>query len=169
LDGHADCKFSCEPLKTKKLGGLCPICGKKLLVGVLNRVDELADRKYGFIPSSTIPFKSVIPLEEIIAETFDVGTQSKRVLEVYEKMTKSEIRIKNQELRKTNEFEILLDLSEEQITQISSREIAEAVMRVREGKVRVEGGYDGVFGKIHIFSDEERGKLLRKPKQMGLF
>ncbi|MCX6797471.1 MAG: endonuclease Q family protein [Candidatus Doudnabacteria bacterium] len=158
LDGHADCKFSCEPLKTKKLGGICPVCGKKLLVGVLNRVDELADRKYGFIPSSTIPFKSVIPLEEIIAETFDVGAQSKKVLEVYEKMT-----------GKHPEFGILLDLNEEQITNISSHEIAQAIIRVREGKVHVEGGYDGVFGKIHIFSDEERDVILRKPKQMGLF
>ena len=87
MDGHADCKFSCEPPKTKKLGGICPVCGKKLLVGVLNRVDQLADREYGFIPQSSIPFKSVIPLEELIAETFGVGVQSKKVLKIYEPMT----------------------------------------------------------------------------------
>jgi DNA helicase-2/ATP-dependent DNA helicase PcrA len=67
------------------------------------------------------------------------------------------------------EYEILLDLSESEIVSISASEIATAVMRVREGKVQVEGGYDGVFGKIHIFSDEERRQVLRKPKQMGLF
>ena len=160
LDGHSTCKFSCEPAKTKKLGGLCPVCGKKLLVGVLSRVAELADpsRERGYVRKGAIPFKNIIPLEEIIAETFNVGSGSKRVLEVYSRMTD-----------KFPEFEILLDLSEEEITKVSSREIAMAVMRVREGKVHVEGGYDGVFGKIHIFSDIEREKLLRKPKQMGLF
>ena len=158
LDGHADCKFSCEPEKTKSLGGRCPVCGKKLLVGVLNRVAELADREYGFMPEGAIPYKNIIPLEEIIAETFGVGTGSKRVLETYDRMTD-----------KYPEFEILLDLSEDQLTKISAPEIAMAVLRVRSGQVRVEGGYDGVFGKIHIFSDEERDKVLRKPKQMGLF
>ncbi len=169
LDGHADCKFSCEPAKTKKLGGVCPVCGKKLLAGVLNRVAELADREYGYVPKGAIPFKNIIPLEEIIAETFNVGSGSKKVLEVYEKMVNSEISGKRQETRRNTEFGILLDLSEEEITSISSREIAMAVMRVRQGKVRVEGGYDGVFGKIHIFTEAERDKLLRKPKQMGLF
>ncbi len=158
LDGHADCKFSCEPEKTRKLGGKCPVCGKKLLVGVLNRVAELADREYGFRPQGAIPFRSIIPLEEIIAETFDVGAGSKRVLEIYDRMTD-----------KYPEYEILLDLPESEIAKISAPEIATAVLRVREGKVQVEGGYDGVFGKIHIFSDDERDKVLRKPKQMGLF
>lgn len=186
LDGHGTCKFSCEPAKTKKLGNICPVCGKKLLVGVLNRVDQLADHEYGFTPPSYIPFKSVIPLEEIIAEVFNVGTGSKRVLEVYEKMVgcvpppySSPPKGGNKKIPLLGweglgkgvygEFAILLDLSEEQITKISSREIATAIMRVREGKVRVEGGYDGVFGKIHIFSQEERENILRKPKQMGLF
>lgn len=158
LDGHADCAFSCEPPKTKQLKGICPVCGKKLLVGVLNRVDQLADREYGFVPLGAIPFKSVIPLEEIIAEAWAVGTGGKKVLEMYEKM-----------VVKFPEFEILLDLSKEQIVSISSPEIAESVVRVREGKVKVEGGYDGVFGKIHIYTDEEREKVFKKPKQMGLF
>lgn len=176
MDGHRDCKFSCSPEKTKALGGICPVCGKKLLVGVLNRVAKLADREYGFVPKNAIPFKSVIPLEEIIADTFDVGSGSKRVLQVYEKMVggvvgKSADKLTSQSEKQstTNEFEILLDLSKEQITDISSREIAEAIIRVREGKVHVEGGYDGIFGKIHIFNEEERNQILRKPKQMGLF
>jgi uncharacterized protein (TIGR00375 family) len=158
LDGHADCKFSCEPPKTKKLGGICPVCGKKLLVGVLSRVDQLADREYGFLPAGVVPFKSVIPLEEIIAETLELGVQSKKVLEIYAKM-----------VAKFSEFSILLDLAKEQVATIASPEIAESVIRVREGRVKVEGGYDGVFGKIHIYTDEERAKVFRKPKQMGLF
>ena len=169
LDGHRECKFSCLPSQTKKLGGICPVCGKKLLVGVLNRVDQLADREYGFVPPSIIPFRSVIPLEEIIAETLEVGTQSKRVLEMYEKMVNSVTSDKLQMTRKTNEFEILLDLSKDEIANISNSEIATSITRVREGNVHIEGGYDGVFGKIHIYDEGEREKIFKKPKQMGLF
>ncbi len=158
LDGHRDCKFSCPPAQTKKLGGICPICGKKLLVGVLNRVDELADRDYGFAPQHAVPFKNIIPLEEIIAETFFVGTASKKVSSLYEAMTS-----------KFSEFEILLDLNEETIKTISNPAVAQAVMKVRKGEVRVEGGFDGQFGKINIFDQGERDKLLLKPKQLGLF
>jgi uncharacterized protein (TIGR00375 family) len=169
LDGHADCKFSCEPLKTQKLKGVCPVCGKKLLVGVLSRVEALADRAYGFMPKRAVPFKNVIPLEEIIADVLGVGVASKRVAEMYERMVGSELRSKNYELRQTNEFQILLDLTQEQITLISTPAIAQAIIRVREGKVKLEGGYDGVFGKIEIFSQTEREKLLLKPKQKVLF
>jgi uncharacterized protein (TIGR00375 family) len=158
LDGHRDCKFSCEPIKTKKLKGICPVCGKKLLVGVLNRVDNLADRDWGFIPPRAIPFKNVIPLEEVIAETFNVGTGSKKVLEMYEKM-----------VAKETEFNILLDLPEAKIAAISNQAIAQAIIRVRQGNVHVEGGYDGLFGKIHIFDEVEKDKMLKKPKQLGLF
>ncbi len=158
LDGHRDCKFSCLPQQTKKLKGLCPVCGKKLLVGVLARVEDLADRGYGFIPPRAVPYKSVIPLEEIIAEVYSVGVQSKKVLATYEAI-----------VAKHPEFEILLDLPKGEIEKLGNLEIAEAVMRVREGRVNVAGGYDGAFGKIHIFDDNERGKVLKKPKQPSLF
>lgn len=180
LDGHRECKFSCLPSQTRKLGGVCPVCGKKLLVGVLNRVAELADpsrlgnrseggREHGFVPPSAIPYRSVIPLEEVIAETLGVGTASKKVIEMYEKIVNTEWRTQNGELRKCDEFSVLLDLSEEEISKISNPAIAQAVIRVREGKVKLEGGYDGVFGKIEIFSKEEREKVLARPKQIGLF
>ena len=116
LDGHRDCKFSCLPSQTKKLKGICPVCGKKLLVGVLNRVDELADREFGFMPPRAVPYKSVIPLEEIIADVLEVGTQSKKVLALYEQM-----------VRAYKEFEILLDLDENKIANISSSEIAKRI------------------------------------------
>jgi len=178
LDGHRDCKFSCEPPKTKKLGGLCPVCGKKLLVGVLNRVDALGDpsrlrlaeagRDHGFVPKSSTPFKSVIPLEEIIAETMGVGTQSKKVLAMYEQMVNTQHTAHSTQ-KKTDEFSILLDLNYHQIAKISTSAIAEAVTRVREGKVSLTGGYDGVFGKINIFNEKEREKLSLKQKQKTLF
>lgn len=164
LDGHRDCKFSCMPEKTKKLKGLCPVCGKPLLVGVLNRVDELADREYGFMPKRAIPYKSVIPLEEIIAETLGVGVGSKKVMGMYEKMTTE--RNRELEIQRFSEFEILLDLGEEQIAQISTPEIAKSVIRVREGNVHIEGGYDGVFGKIHIYNEEEKKKVFNRQKEL---
>ena len=157
LDGHADCKFSCKPAETKRLKGICPKCGKKLLVGVLNRIDALADRDFGFVPKRAIPFKSVIPLEEVIAETYGTGI-GKKVLETYERMV----------ARKT-EFEILLDSPKEEIEKLGNSIIAESVLRIREGKVSVAGGYDGIFGKIHIYSDKERDKLFKKAEQTSLF
>ncbi len=157
LDGHADCKFSCLPEHTEKLNGICPVCGKKLLVGVLNRVAKLGDRELGFIPENSIPFKSVIPLEEVIAETYKTGI-GKKVLAMYEQMT-----------YKKSEFEILLDLPKEEIEKISDAAIAESIMRVRNGNVHIEGGYDGIFGKIHIFPDEEKEAIAAKKIESTLF
>ncbi len=203
LDGHADCKFSCQPSQTKKLKGICPVCGKKLLVGVLSRVDDLADREFGFIPPRAIPYKSVIPLEEIIAETLGVGVQSKKVMAMYEQMVKRTTpsaiadtppivggeapQLSLDDTRSSppgtggvpaegggggrlyGEFAILLEMPEDQIARISSADIAASILRVRSGQVRVEGGYDGVFGKIHLFEEGEREKILKKPKQASLF
>jgi uncharacterized protein (TIGR00375 family) len=153
LDGHRDCKFSCMPDRTKQLGGICPICGKKLLVGVLSRVSELGDRRFGFIPPRAIPFKNVIPLEEIIAETFGLGAQSKKVITMYERMTSGQWVVDGVQ-KKTDEFSILLDLSEERIRELSSSEIAKSITRIREGNVHIEAGYDGVFGKISIYKND---------------
>lgn len=158
LDGHADCRFSCLPDETKKLGGLCHVCKKKLLRGVMARVDDLGERDYGYTPGGAIPFKSIIPLEEIIAETFGVGVASKKVLAQYDLMV-SEV----------SEFDILLNLKEDEIVKLSSNPIAKSIMKVRQGKVNIAGGYDGVFGKIEIYTPEEREKLLLKPKQKSLF
>jgi len=156
LDGHREHKFSCLPEETKRLHGICPVCGKKLLQGVLHRVDDLADRELGFRPPRAVPFKNLIPLEEIIAETFGTGVASKKVLEQYEAM-----------VAKKTEFDILIDLAEADIAAIGNPAIAQSVMRVRNGQVHIEAGYDGLFGKIEIYSDEERLRLT--PKQASLF
>jgi uncharacterized protein (TIGR00375 family) len=158
MDGHADCNFSCYPKDTQKLGGLCPTCGKKLLRGVLHRVDVLGTRELGIKPKGAIHYRSIIPLEEIIAETLGVGVASRKVLNQYEQM-----------VAKFSEFEILLNIDEDQIARVSSREIAESVMRVRRGHVHISPGYDGVFGKIQIYSPEERAAREMKPKQKSLF
>jgi uncharacterized protein (TIGR00375 family) len=158
LDGHADCKYSCMPGQTEKAQGICPKCGKKLLVGVLNRINKLADRELGFVPPGAIPFRNVIPLEEVIAETYDCGVASKKVLQTYERMVQA-----------APEFDILLELPEGEIEKISDDKVAQSVARIRKGNVHVEGGYDGIFGEIHIYSDEERAKIFKKLRQVDLF
>ncbi len=154
LDGHAVCKFSSEPKQFKKLGGRCPVCGKPLLRGVLARVEELADRDYGFAPPRAIPFKNVIPLEEVIAEAFGTGVSSKKVTAAYEAAVA---------LRP--EFDILLDASPGELAKLVPPVVAEAIARIRAGAVTLDAGYDGVFGTVHIFTPEERDRLLKKSEQ----
>jgi uncharacterized protein (TIGR00375 family) len=149
LDGHRDCKFSCSPQKTKQLAGMCPVCGKKLLSGVLSRVEALGNRPEGFAPPQAVPFSSLIPLEELIAETLGVGVSSKKVFAQYEHM-----------VSKHSEFQILLELSREQLVNIAPEAVAESVIRVRTGRVHIEPGYDGLFGKIAIYTSGEREKML---------
>jgi len=158
LDGHRDHQFSCLPEETKRLGGICPVCGKKLLRGVLSRVDDLASRPSGFRPPNAIPFKSIIPLEEVIAETLGVGVASKKVLAMYENLVRQE-----------SEFGILLDLPVEDLTPIAGPQLTKSIVRVREGKVNIAPGYDGVFGKIEIYTEAEKAALSKKPPQPTLF
>lgn len=155
FDGHRVCKISFSPKETKKHKGICPECGKALTVGVMNRVDELADREEEDAPKNKIPYKSLVPLAEIIGEALDCGVKTKTVAQEYINLIK----------QGGSEFEILLDLSFEKLSKISRPEIAEGVKRVREGKIIVEPGYDGEYGKVQIFSEAERNKT----KQSSLF
>lgn len=155
-DGHRNCQVCLTPQESKKIKNICPQCGKPLTIGVLHRVNDLADRKEGENPAQVIPFRKTIPLEEIIAEAKGMGVASKAVREEYKNLIK----------RLGSEFKILLEISPEQIERASSAEIAEGVSRVRRGKVSIEPGYDGEFGRIKIFKDEERGNF---SKQASLF
>ncbi|MFZ6015373.1 MAG: endonuclease Q family protein [Patescibacteria group bacterium] len=151
-DGHADCKFWCEPEKSKKLGGRCPICGKMLTIGVLSRIMDLADRDPDFPrPASQVPYKHVIPLMELIADSMNKRVQAKAVNYEYERM-----------LQHATEFGILLDLSEQDLLQFAKPNIAGAIIKMRNGNVDVRPGYDGIYGEIHVFSDND------KPRQLTL-
>jgi len=145
-DGHRLCNVYFSPEETKKHNNLCPVCGKKLTVGVLNRVVELADRKEGEKPGNAIPFKNLIPLDEIIGEAFGVGPKSKKVGGAYEKLVAG----------LGGEFNVLLDASYEEIAKFSNEMITEAIRRVREGKVNIRPGHDGEYGKISIFNNKDR-------------
>jgi len=151
LDGCAACSFSCEAKESKKLGGRCPKCKRLLTLGVDNRVEVLSDRES--ITTGKIPFRSIIPLKEIIAEAYGVGPASKKVCAEYDHLIES--------LGK--EFSILLDIPIEKIALTSSHPlIAEAIDRMRTGKVSIKPGYDGNFGVVKIFSEKERKKAAQE-------
>ncbi|MEK7665016.1 MAG: endonuclease Q family protein [Patescibacteria group bacterium] len=147
-DGHRECNLRLSPEESKKYNNICPKCAKSLTIGVLNRIEELADRREGFLPKNTIPFKSLIPLEEIIADSTGTSLASKNVGNFYNNLI-SNI---------GSEFEILLEAKKKEIEKFSSLEIAEGVIRTREGVVFIEPGYDGVYGKIKIFPEKENKK-----------
>jgi len=153
-DGHRNCEISLSPEESKKYHNICPTCGRPLTIGVLNRVAILADRKEGVTPKGAIPFKSLIPLNEIIAESLGVTTVSKRVGIEYQNLIK----------KLGSEFNILLDVSRQELESAVALEIAEGIVRVREGKVVIEPGYDGVYGKIKIFSKTEQ----KTPSKQGM-
>ena len=156
FDGHRDCKFVCSPRASKKLKNICPICKKELVLGVDHRVEILADRELGFAPNGAISYKSLVPLKEIIAECLQKNKNAKAVDVCYEKL-----------LEQKTEFEILLELNREEIEMISNETVGEAIMRVRAGKVTAQPGYDGEFGVIKIFTEQEIKKNL--PAQNKLF
>jgi len=157
-DGHRGCQVLLSPKETKGVHGQCPICGKGVTIGVMHRVDDLADRPEGFTLVDAIPSRHLVPLEEIIAEALDVGVTTERVRNEYERLVKET----------GSEFAILLDLPHEDIKRIAHPRVAEGIIRVREGRIHITPGYDGVYGKIRIFGEKEDMKPVG-PTQMGLF
>lgn len=153
-DGHRECGVSLSPSEAKKLNNICPKCGRTLTVGVLHRVEDLADRPEGFTPENAIPFKSLLPLYEIIFFTFGGKVTSKAILEEQNKLIG----------KFSNELNILLNVPKEELLKITHKKIAEAIIRVRGGKIRYIAGYDGVYGKPIISSEEEEGKIVKTRK-----
>lgn len=145
-DGHRKCNVSMNPEETKKNKEICPKCKRQVTVGVLNRVQEIATRAEGYVDKIRPPFKSLVPLQELIAEAYGMGKQSKKVQSKYEEMI----------LAGRSEFNVLLNMSHDELNNISEQLIAEAIIRVREGKLEVIPGYDGVYGVIKVFSDKDR-------------
>lgn len=147
FDGHADCGVALDPGETKQLGGLCPKCHRPLTIGVMSRVADLHDRELTTMPSNHVPQRSIVPLPEILAEVYDVASPTaKKVVAMYEGMIKN----------LGNEFHILLDLPMADIKTFAGDDIAEAIRRVRTGEMSITPGYDGVYGKVKIFKENER-------------
>ncbi|HBB02392.1 MAG: PHP domain-containing protein [Candidatus Peregrinibacteria bacterium GW2011_GWF2_38_29] len=145
FDGHADCYVSFSPEETRKHNGICPKCGRKVTVGVLNRVEKLADRKVGYVPKKHIPYKNLVSLDKIIADAMGVSETSVKVQHEYLKLIYA----------LGNELKILLKTPIQEIAKISTLKIAEGVLRIREGKLKIVPGYDGEYGKIKIFNEKK--------------
>lgn len=141
LDGHRNCHVCMEPSQTRDCGGVCPVCGKKLTVGVLHRVEALADRPAGYCPESAKPFESLLPLPEIIAAATGYSTAAKRTQSFYLKMLES----------LGPEFQILRETPIETISQYAGERIATGIEKMRCKNVSKSAGYDGVYGKIELF------------------
>ena len=157
FDGHRNCNVRFSPPETKAHNSRCPKCGRQLTVGVMNRVDELADRPQGFTPPDAVPFKNSVPLAEIIAEAKQKGPETQGVMEEYRKAIGYF----------GNEFKILFDVSEKELTSRLNEKTVEAIMRVRKGELIIEPGYDGVYGTVKIFKEEELKQ--QSAKQLELF
>lgn len=156
FDGHRNCGVISSPSQTKKYNYLCPKCNRKLTVGVMHRVEELSDRPQGFIPPNAIPSIHLIPLEEIISEAMSYKVGTKAVEMEYDRLVE----------KGGSEFQILLDLSPEELSTFVPPRILEGIIRMRQGKVSIIPGHDGVYGKIRLFPEEKEEQL---KGQMKLF
>ena len=149
LDGHRKCNVCLRPENTMKNKGLCPVCGKPLTIGVLYRVEELADRPDKEKPEKTHPYYSIVPLTDILSEILKVGPGSKKVRQNY-----------NAALNELgSEFAILHYLEPEGVDWAGIPLLGEAIRRVRNKKIDIFPGYDGEFGRVKIFSEDERDRL----------
>ena len=148
-DGHRKCAVCWKPAQTLAAAGLCPVCGRKLTVGVLHRVEKLADRPEGEGPAERQSFEYLIPLAEVIAAAVGVGPQSKTVRRIYDKLLAA----------LGPELTILRSASAAAIAACGENLVAEGVRRMRAGSVDILPGYDGEYGKVRLFSDLEREQL----------
>jgi len=158
--GHRNCNVSLSPQDAIKFGNRCPVCRRKLTKGVEQRVEELADRPVDFKPQEAIGCMHLLPLSEIISTILGAkypGTQ--KVWDIYNPLV----------AKFGDEYTVLIDASKEEMSRIVDPRIAEAIVRVREGRVKVIPGYDGVYGQLVIFGEEEKGGVEpEKPKQRSL-
>ena len=156
LDGHRSCNLRLRPQETKRLGGRCPTCGKPLTVGVMHRVDDLADRDDDAPPATAGAVRSLVPLPEMLSEILHVGPKSKRVAAHYERLLD----------RLGPELPLINDVPLEDVQHGADELVAEAVGRLRRQEVIREAGYDGVYGTIRLF---RAGELRRKTSGAALF
>ncbi|NLW07454.1 MAG: UvrD-helicase domain-containing protein [Clostridia bacterium] len=148
-DGHRACKVCWKPAATRAAGGICPVCGGKITVGVLHRVETLADREEGFVPLTAKHYESLVPLREVIAASIGYSVASKKVREMYADLLRG----------LGPELVILRETPLNDIELAAGPCLAEGIRRLRAGKVRVEPGFDGQYGKITILTKSEIEKL----------
>ncbi len=145
-DGHRACNQRMAPEETLQHHGACPVCGRKVTVGVMHRVNNLADRKKGFKPQQSFPYQSLIPLMEVLSEVYGVGVASKKVTQQYARLLETF----------GSEFFILRECPLASLKQEGFSLLAEALNRIRKGKVHINPGYDGAYGVIKVFESWEK-------------
>jgi uncharacterized protein (TIGR00375 family) len=150
LDGHRACGVCFEPEQTARHQGLCPQCGKPLTIGVLNRVEQLADRPQGVKPEKARPYHNLVPLMGILGEIFQVGAKTQKVSQAYRTAIE----------KLGPEFAILDQLEVQQIEGAGIPLLAEAVRRMRAKEMQIRPGYDGEYGIVKIFGSQERARML---------
>ena len=143
FDGHRKCGVSLSPVEAERLGGICPVCGKKLTMGVDHRVEQLADRAEGFVKKDGKKYESLVPLPEVISACIGYSTASKKVQGCFEQMIQT----------LGTEFDILRNVPSEDIKSCAGERIAEGIENVRTGNVKRIPGYDGEYGKIELFDE----------------
>ena len=148
-DGHRKCSVCYKPAQTLAAEGICPVCGRKLTVGVLHRVELLADRPEGFRPDVAPSYEYLIPLDEVIGAAVGVGPKSKKVRAVYDRLL----------VEVGTELEVLRRAGLDAIESCAGPLVAEGVRRMRCGEVEIYPGHDGEYGVISVFSEEERERL----------
>lgn len=152
MDGHRKCNLCLTPMETETYQGKCPVCGRKITIGVSHRIEQLADRMEGFIKEGANGFESLVPLPEVISACVGVSSRSKKVQKEYEQM-----------LRMIGpEFEILRTVPLEEIRQKSGFLIAEGIERLRNGEVERIPGFDGEYGTIKLFQPYELEEVDRQ-------
>jgi len=158
--GHRNCNVALSPQEAMKFGNVCPVCRKKLTKGVEQRVEELADRPAGFKSENAIGFRRLLPLSEIITAVLGASSPfTRKVWGIYNELVE----------KFCNEYAVLMDASRDALSKVVDEKIAEAIVRVREGKTKVIPGYDGVYGKLIIFEENFDGEPIpERVQQLNL-
>jgi len=163
FDGHRNCNVCMSPNESLKHRDICPVCGRKLTIGVLHRVEELADRPTGFRPKDAVPFRSLIPLSEILSKLLNSGIATQKTWKAYYDLVNESM----------SEMNVLLNLSFDELKKITNEKTAEAIINIRNGKIKIQPGFDGEYG-YPLFSDKDvkedvvELKQANKHKQKGL-
>lgn len=160
-DGHRDCNFSCSPQESiNKYKNICPKCKKVLTLGVLNQVAKLADRTEDNIETvDRLPYKNIVPLPEIIADFYGVNRSSKKVEQLYFDIIN----------KAGNEFKVTLDLGSDDLKKIMPALLADGIIKMRDKKLTVLPGFDGQYGQVSIFTEQERAQASVKLDQTKIF
>lgn len=148
-DGHRKCNVCFDPYETLHHNGICPECGKPLTLGVLYRVKELASRPEGYTPDNRHGYQSIIPLSEILSEICETGTKTKKVDAYYNKAVST----------LGPELDILLKRDIDEIDRAGIPLLSEAIRRMRNREIHLTPGYDGEFGRVTLFTPQERERL----------